>query len=57
VRPDVYERYRRTIRTSSTLVIEGRLQKESGCIDLLAQRIWAFDGEGVADGVRAHNFH
>jgi error-prone DNA polymerase len=57
VRPDVYERYRRTIRTSSTLIIEGRLQKESGCVDLLAQRVWAFDGEGVTDGVRAHNFH
>ncbi|HTX59444.1 MAG TPA: error-prone DNA polymerase [Verrucomicrobiae bacterium] len=57
VRPDVYERYRRTIRTCSTLVIEGRLQKESGCIDLLAERVWAFDGEGVVDGVRSHNFH
>ena len=57
VRPDVYERYRRTIRTSSTLIIEGRLQKESGCVDLLAQRVWAFDGEGVTAGVRAHNFH
>ncbi|HEY5256790.1 MAG TPA: error-prone DNA polymerase, partial [Candidatus Baltobacteraceae bacterium] len=57
VRPDVYERYRRTIRTSSTLIIEGRLQKESGCVDLLAQRVWAFDGEGITDGVRAHNFH
>jgi error-prone DNA polymerase len=57
VRPDVYEQYRRTIRTSSTLIIEGRLQKESGCVDLLAQRVWAFDGEGITDGVRAHNFH
>jgi error-prone DNA polymerase len=57
VRPDVYERYRRTIRTSSTLIVEGRLQKESGCVDLLAQRVWSFDGEGIADGVRAHNFH
>jgi hypothetical protein len=38
-------------------IIEGRLQKESGCADLLAQRVWAFDGEGITDGVRAHNFH
>jgi error-prone DNA polymerase len=57
VRPDIYEQFRRTIRTSQMLVIEGRLQKESGCIDLLAQRFWPFDGEGVADGVRPHNFH
>jgi error-prone DNA polymerase len=57
VRPDVYEKYRRTIRASSTLIVEGRLQKESGCVDLLAQRVWAFDGEGIADGVRSHNFH
>jgi error-prone DNA polymerase len=57
VRPDVYEQFRRTIRTSSTLIIEGRLQKEAGCVDLLAQRVWAFDGEGITDGVRAHNFH
>jgi error-prone DNA polymerase len=57
VRPDVYERYRRTIRGSATLVIEGKLQKESGCIDLLARTVWAFDGEGVVDGVHSHNFH
>ena len=57
VRPDVYERYRRTIRTQTTLIIEGKLQKESGCIDLLAKRVWPFDGEGIADGVRSHNFH
>jgi error-prone DNA polymerase len=57
VRPDVYERYRRTIRTSTILVIEGKLQKQSGCIDVLARRFWPFDGEGIADGVRSHNFH
>jgi len=57
VRPDVYERYRRTIRTQATLIVEGKLQKEEGCIDLLARRVWAFDGEGIVDGVRARNFH
>jgi error-prone DNA polymerase len=57
VRPDVYERYRRVIRTSGTLVIEGVLQKESGCIDLIARRIRPFDDRGLTDGVRAHNFH
>jgi len=57
VRPDVYEIYRRVIRTSSTLVIEGRLQKQSGCIDLLAQSIASFDDRGLTEGVRAHDFH
>ena len=57
VRPDVYEKYRRVIRTSSMLVIEGVLQKEQGTIDLLARAAWALDDEGVVEGVRAHNFH
>ena len=57
VRPDVYEKYRRVIRTSNMLVIEGVLQKEQGTIDLLARAAWALNDEGVVDGVRAHNFH
>ncbi|HVA32925.1 MAG TPA: OB-fold nucleic acid binding domain-containing protein, partial [Candidatus Baltobacteraceae bacterium] len=65
VRPDVYERYRRTIRTSSILVIEGKLQRDGGCVDsatgagqaILARRVWTFDSQGITDGVRAHNFH
>ncbi|HEY1656629.1 MAG TPA: OB-fold nucleic acid binding domain-containing protein, partial [Candidatus Tumulicola sp.] len=56
VRPDVYERYRRTIRSASMLVIDGKLQKESGCIDMLAQQIHVFDGHGIADAIHAHNF-
>jgi error-prone DNA polymerase len=56
VRPDVYERYRRTIRTASMLIIEGKLQKESGCIDLLAQHIRSFDGQNIAKGIHARNF-
>ena len=57
VRPDVYERYRRVVRSNATLVIEGKLQKQSGSIDVLARKIWTFDGEGLVDGVRARNFH
>jgi error-prone DNA polymerase len=56
VRPDVYERYRRTIRSASMLVIDGKLQKESGCIDVLARQIRAFNGKGIADGIPARNF-
>ena len=57
VRPDVYEKYRRLIRQSMTMIIEGVLQKEQGCIDVIAKRFWAFDGDKVLDGVRSRNFH
>ena len=57
VRPDVYEKFRRVIRLSKTLIVVGRLQKEQGTIDLLAQEMWTFDDGGIAEGVRAHNFH
>ncbi len=57
VRPDIYERYRRAIRLSNMLVIEGVLQREQGVTDLIARTAWTFDGEGVVDGVRSHNFH
>jgi error-prone DNA polymerase len=57
VRPDIYEKYRRVIRTSNMLVIEGVLQKEQGTIDLLARAAWTLEDDGVVDGVRAHNFH
>lgn len=57
VRPTIYEKYRRTIRQSDTLVIEGQLQKESGCIDLLARKVWALDARELTQGVRARNFH
>ncbi|HXP94783.1 MAG TPA: error-prone DNA polymerase [Candidatus Binatia bacterium] len=57
IRPDVYEKYRRVIRLSNAVIVEGTLQKEMGCIDVLAKRIWSFDTEGAVDGVRARNFH
>jgi error-prone DNA polymerase len=57
VNPKVYERYRRAIRLSSAVIVEGTLQKEMGCIDVLAKRVWTLETEGAADGVRARNFH
>jgi error-prone DNA polymerase len=57
VRPDVYEKYRRTIRQSDTLIIEGQLQKEGGCIDVLARKFWTLDARDLTEGVRARNFH
>ena len=57
VRPDIYEQYRRTIRASQCLIVEGVLQKESGAIDLIMKRCWSFDTAGTTDKVRPRNFH
>jgi error-prone DNA polymerase len=56
VRPDVYDKFRRPIRTSSTLIVEGTLQKESGCIDVLAKTVWSFDDGGVTAPLSVHSF-
>ena len=57
VRPDVYERNRRTIRSSPCLIVEGVLQKDQGCIDVIMKRCWPLDAHGAAEKVRARNFH
>ena len=57
VRPDVYERNRRTIRGSQCLIVEGVLQKEYGCVDVIMKRCWPLDAHGAAENVRARNFH
>ena len=56
VRPDVYEKYRRTIRRSMTVIVEGQLQKESGCIDMLARKVWEFEAPDLSEGVRSKDF-
>ncbi|MBV8688928.1 MAG: error-prone DNA polymerase [Candidatus Eremiobacteraeota bacterium] len=56
VRPDIFERYRRVVRQSMALIIEGTLQKEQGCIDVLAKRFWSFDTEKLLAGMRSRNF-
>jgi error-prone DNA polymerase len=56
VRPDVYEKFRRPIRSSSTLIIEGKLQKEAGCIDLLAKHIRSFNDGGLTGSIAVHSF-
>ncbi|GAC1303845.1 MAG: error-prone DNA polymerase [Vulcanimicrobiaceae bacterium] len=57
VNPAVYERYRRTVRASTALVIEGTLQKDQGTIDVIAKRFWPLETHGTLDGVSARNFH
>jgi error-prone DNA polymerase len=56
VRPDVYESYRRPIRSSPTLIVEGTLQKEGGCLDVLAKKIWSFNDEGITRTLAIHSF-
>jgi error-prone DNA polymerase len=58
VRPDIYERNRRTIRGSQCLIVEGVLQKEQGCIDVVMKRCWQLEvAEPITQQVRARNFH
>jgi error-prone DNA polymerase len=56
VRPKLYETFRRAIRSASSLVVEGMLQKEAGCIDVLAEKIWSFNDEGIARTLAIHSF-
>jgi error-prone DNA polymerase len=57
VRPDIYERYRRTIRQSPALIIDGVLQREGACVDLLMKRCRPLETEGTTTHIRARNFH
>ena len=57
VRPDIYERFRRVIRQAQALVIEGTLQKDQGCIDVIAKRFWPLQTSGATEHVRSRNFH
>jgi error-prone DNA polymerase len=57
VRPDIYERYRRTIRSAQCLIVEGVLQKEQGCVDVIMKRCRPFNAaEETTKSVRARNF-
>jgi error-prone DNA polymerase len=56
VRPDIYEKYRRPIKQAMTIIIEGQLQKEGGCVDLLARKVWEFEAQDVTVGMRSRNF-
>ena len=57
VNPRIYERFRRIIRASSALLIDGTLQKDQGCLDIIAKRFRPLDTSGITDGIHARNFH
>ncbi|HEV3158034.1 MAG TPA: PHP domain-containing protein [Candidatus Baltobacteraceae bacterium] len=57
VNPQTYERYRRVIRQSAALIVDGVLQQEDGVVHVIARKCRSLDLDGLADGVRARNFH
>ncbi len=52
VRPQVYERYRRVLRGSLLLVVEGEVQREDGVVNLVAEHVVSMPSGGAssADG-------
>jgi error-prone DNA polymerase len=47
VRPDVYERYRVTVRGEPFLLVEGKLAKDDGAVNVIAERV-----KGLQCGMR-----
>ncbi len=41
VHPPVYEQYRRTINSSASIVVEGRLQRHRRYISMIAKKVWS----------------
>ena len=56
VNPATYERYRRVVRASTALIVEGVVQKDQGTIDIIAKHFWPFDTAGSLAGVHSRNF-
>jgi error-prone DNA polymerase len=57
IRPDVYARYRRLVRTAPAVIVEGRLQKADGGVSLLARRVWRLENAPLAAHVTSRDFH
>ncbi|MDH5491051.1 MAG: error-prone DNA polymerase, partial [Myxococcales bacterium] len=57
VHPDLFARRRERIVSSPVLVIDGRLQRSSGTLDLVAEEIEGLDAVPGADAAGSHDFH
>jgi|SRR5579872_730388 len=57
VKPKIYERFRRVVRQSDALIVDGVLQCEQGVIHVIAERLVPLDLAGITAGTRARNFH
>ncbi|MDE2571232.1 MAG: error-prone DNA polymerase [bacterium] len=57
VKPKVYERFRRVVRMSEALVVEGVLQIEQGVLHLIAAELTPLEIGDLARGTSARHFH
>jgi error-prone DNA polymerase len=53
----VYERYRRTIKTSALLGVSGKLQVQHGCLHLVVSKVWQPHVAGLPAKVASRDFH
>jgi len=56
VRPQIYDRFRRLIRGSIALVIDGVVQNERGTVNVVAQSFKPFETGRALTGLRSRNF-
>ena len=54
IKPDLYERQRSQVRTEPFVIVQGKLQRRDGTVNVVAARFRALQTEGVAP--EAHNF-
>jgi len=47
VRPDVYDRYRAAVRGEPFVVVKGKLAKDDGTVNVLAEEVVGLELEGV----------
>jgi len=57
VKPKIYERFRRVVRQSAALVVDGVLQIEQGVIHVVAEELAPLDVDALARGTSARDFH
>lgn len=55
--PSVYERHRRTIKTSTILAVSGTLQVQHGCLHLVVKKVWQPHTTGLPARVASRDFH
>ena len=57
IRPQVFDKYRQTILDTSFLVIQGRLQSQSGVLNIIAEHAEPLPCLPDSPDVPSHNFH
>ena len=57
VMPDLFERDRVALVTTSTLIVHGTLERHQRVINVLAHRFEALESRGGSEHHRSHDFH